>query len=183
MQRTCFDGSPVSQYSFWLRMVSMQTAVLPVLRSPMMSWRWPRPIGVMASIAFMPVCSGSSTGWRSRTPAAWSSKARSSLDSMGPKPSIGWPRGLITRPRKFSPTGIERTSPVRLTSSPSERVSKLPSTTTPMESVSRFCATPMTPFGNSSSSFVMQPGSPETWAIPSAAEVTTPTSSREASAE
>ena len=28
-------------------MVSTQTAVLPVLRSPMISWRWPRPIGVM----------------------------------------------------------------------------------------------------------------------------------------
>ena len=28
-------------------MVSTHTAVLPVLRSPMISWRWPRPIGVM----------------------------------------------------------------------------------------------------------------------------------------
>ena len=27
-------------------MVSTHTAVLPVLRSPMISWRWPRPIGV-----------------------------------------------------------------------------------------------------------------------------------------
>ena len=38
---------------------SMAMAVLPVLRSPMISSRWPRPIGVMASMALMPVCSGS----------------------------------------------------------------------------------------------------------------------------
>ena len=34
--------------------VSMATVVLPVLRSPMISSRWPRPIGVMASMALMP---------------------------------------------------------------------------------------------------------------------------------
>ena len=45
MQRTCCFSSPVSQFSFWLMIVSTQTAVLPVLRSPMISWRWPRPIG------------------------------------------------------------------------------------------------------------------------------------------
>ncbi len=63
-QRTCCFGSPVSQASRWLRIVSTQTAVLPVLRSPMISWRWPRPIGVIASMALMPVCSGSPTPWR-----------------------------------------------------------------------------------------------------------------------
>ena len=36
-------------------------AVLPVCRSPMISSRWPRPIGVIASIALIPVCSGSFT--------------------------------------------------------------------------------------------------------------------------
>ena len=41
---------------------SMPMAVLPVLRSPMISSRWPRPIGVIASMALMPVCSGSLTG-------------------------------------------------------------------------------------------------------------------------
>jgi hypothetical protein len=41
---------------------SIATAVLPVLRSPMISSRWPRPIGIIASIALMPVCSGSVTG-------------------------------------------------------------------------------------------------------------------------
>ena len=38
--------------------VSRAMAVLPVWRSPMISSRWPRPIGIMASIALMPVCSG-----------------------------------------------------------------------------------------------------------------------------
>ena len=36
----------------------------------MISSRWPRPIGTIASIAFSPVCSGSLTGWRSTTPGA-----------------------------------------------------------------------------------------------------------------
>ena len=56
--------------SFWLRIVSIATAVLPVWRSPMISSRWPRPIGTMPSIALRPVCSGSCTGWRSTTPGA-----------------------------------------------------------------------------------------------------------------
>ena len=42
--------------------VSIAIVVLPVERSPMISWRWPRPIGVIASIALMPVASGSLHG-------------------------------------------------------------------------------------------------------------------------
>ena len=75
MQRTCFFGSPVSQLAFWLMIVSIAMAVLPVWRSPMISWRWPRPIGVIASIALMPVCSGSCTLLRCITPGACSSSA------------------------------------------------------------------------------------------------------------
>jgi hypothetical protein len=44
--------------------VSIAIVVLPVLRSPMISSRWPRPIGVIESMALMPVCSGSCTGLR-----------------------------------------------------------------------------------------------------------------------
>ena len=58
---------------------SMPTAVLPVLRSPMISSRWPRPIGVIASMALMPVCSGSRTGCRSATPGAMISTGRRCL--------------------------------------------------------------------------------------------------------
>ena len=46
---------------FWLMMVSMATAVLPVCRSPMMSSRCPRPMGTRESTALMPVCMGSFT--------------------------------------------------------------------------------------------------------------------------
>src|SRR4026207_1292939 len=45
-------------------------AVLPVERSPMTSSRWPRPIGIIESIALMPVWSGSFTGWRLTTAGA-----------------------------------------------------------------------------------------------------------------
>jgi len=36
---------------FWLMIVSIAIAVLPVWRSPMISSRWPRPTGTMASTA------------------------------------------------------------------------------------------------------------------------------------
>jgi hypothetical protein len=119
MQRTCCFGSPVAQFCFWLMIVSTQTAVRPVLRSPMISWRWPRPIGVIASMALMPVCSGSLTPWRSITDAACSSSTRWVSASMSPRPSMALPSGSTTRPRKLSPTGTERMLPVRLTGWPS----------------------------------------------------------------
>src|SRR5215203_4406891 len=52
----------------WLRMVSRIIAVLPTCRSPMMSSRWPRPIGIIESMALIPVWSGSFTPCRSTTP-------------------------------------------------------------------------------------------------------------------
>ena len=55
--------------------VSMAIAVLPVWRSPMISSRWPRPIGISASIALMPVWTGVSTDWRTMTPGAIRSTA------------------------------------------------------------------------------------------------------------
>ncbi len=76
-------ASLVPQYCFWLMIVSMATAVLPVLRSPMMSSRWPRPMGIMLSTALMPVCMGSWTGWRSAMPGAMMSTLRNSVALIG----------------------------------------------------------------------------------------------------
>ncbi len=115
MQRTCLVGSPDSQFCFWLMIVSIAIVVLPVARSPMISWRCPRPIGVSASMALMPVASGSCTDLRSITVGACSSRARRPVDSISPRPSIGVPSGSMTRPMKLSPTGTERISPVRRT--------------------------------------------------------------------
>jgi len=44
--------------AFWLMMVSSAIAVLPVWRSPMISSRCPRPIGIMPSMALIPVWTG-----------------------------------------------------------------------------------------------------------------------------
>ena len=79
-------------------MASMAIAVLPVWRSPMMSSRWPRPIGTMESMARIPVCIGSFTGWREITPGALNSTGRVPSALMGPLPSMGWPSGFTTRP-------------------------------------------------------------------------------------
>src|SRR5918999_362451 len=54
----------------WLMIVSRTIVLLPVWRSPMISSRWPRPIGIIASIALMPVWSGSWKGWPSAVPGA-----------------------------------------------------------------------------------------------------------------
>src|SRR3954451_14688837 len=44
----------------------------------MISSRCPRPIGIIESIAFSPVCTGSLTGWRWITPGALNSSGRRS---------------------------------------------------------------------------------------------------------
>ena len=54
-------------------MVSSAMAVLPVWRSPMISSRWPRPIGISASIALRPVAIGSCTDLRGMMPGALTS--------------------------------------------------------------------------------------------------------------
>ncbi len=73
MHFTCLS---VPHSSRWLMMVSTTMAVLPVCRSPMMSSRWPRPIGVIASMDLMPVWRGSFTGWRGTTDGACTSRGR-----------------------------------------------------------------------------------------------------------
>ena len=52
----------------------------------MMSSRWPRPMGIIESMALMPVCSGSLTGWRSTMPGA--------LNSIG-RNCVGLDRALV----------------------------------------------------------------------------------------
>ena len=66
----------MTPWPFWLMIVSTAMAVLPVPRSPMISSRWPRPIGIIESMALMPVCSGSFTGWRTMMPGACDSTLR-----------------------------------------------------------------------------------------------------------
>jgi hypothetical protein len=51
-------------------MVSSAIAVLPVWRSPMINSRWPRPIGISASMAFNPVAIVSWTDRRGMIPGA-----------------------------------------------------------------------------------------------------------------
>ena len=100
-------------------MVSSAMAVLPVWRSPISSSRWPRPMGIIVSMALMPVAMGSRTDWRSMTPGARRSTGRNLSVLMGPLSSMGWPSALTTRPMRASPTGTDMILPVRLTVSPS----------------------------------------------------------------
>jgi hypothetical protein len=141
---------------FWLMMVSRMTAVLPVWRSPMISSRWPRPIGIRASIALMPVCIGSCTDLRGMMPGAFTSTRLRSVNWIGPLPSIGLPSASTTRPSRPRPTPTSTIEPVRETVSPSRTALSSPKITTPTLSVSRFSAMPLRPAeGNSTSSPAM----------------------------
>ena len=115
-------------------------------------------MGVMASMALMPVWRGWPTGWRPMIEGAWISMRRGWAPTIGPLPSMGSPRALTTRPSMASPTGTDRMRPVALTVWPSSMPSTLPSTTAPMEASSRLRARPMVPSSNSSSSLTAAPG-------------------------
>ena len=156
--------------------VSVQMAVLPVERSPMMSSRCPRPIGTIASIAFTPVCIGTFTGSREATSGARNSTGLVSVVRIGPLPSMGLPMPSTTRPSRASPTGTSATRPVPRTSLPSLTASGSPMMTAPTLSSSRFSAIPMTPPSNSRSSFAPTPERPWTRAMPSPTSTTVPTS-------
>ena len=118
-----------------------------------MSSRWPRPIGIIESIALMPVWSGSVTGWRKITPGALRSKGISVFSpSIAPRPSSGLPSGSTTRPIRLSFTPIAAILPVRRTTWPSLTASVGPMSTPPTLSVSRFITTAITPLPQSSSS-------------------------------
>src|ERR1700730_7976039 len=182
MQYSFFDSSVPAFTVFWFRIVSMMTAVLPVWRSPMISSRWPRPIGISASIALRPVCIGSCTDLRGMMPGAFTSTRIRSTFTSGPLPSIGLPRPSTTRPSRPGPTGTSTIEPVRETVSPSRICLSSPKITTPTLSVSRFSAMPRRPApGNSTISPAMQFCRPKIRAMPSPTDSTWPVSATLAS--
>ena len=139
----------------------MAIAVFPVWRSPMINSRCPRPIGIIASMALIPVCKGSFTGWRKITPGAFLSNGISQVSPViSPLPSIGFPRGSITRPIKFSFTLIEAIRPVRVTVSPSLIRSVGPNNTAPTLSSSKFMTMASMPLSKRSNSLASALSSP-----------------------
>ncbi len=113
----------IKSLPFWLMIVSTATAVLPVWRSPMISSRWPRPTGTIASMDLRPVCTGCDTDLRQITPGATFSMGSVFLALTGPLPSIGCPSEFTTRPMSSGPTGTSRMRLVDFTVSPSEMCS------------------------------------------------------------
>ena len=133
-------------------------------------------MGIMESIALIPVCKGCFTGWRCITPNALRSIGKCVSDSTGPLPSIGCPNGFTTRPSIASPTGTSMTRSVRLAKSPSFTLRLSPNNTRPTLSSSKLSAIPNTPLGNSTNSELMTFSSPLTRATPSPIAITSPTS-------
>ena len=133
-------------------MVSIAMLVFPVCRSPIISSRWPRPIGIIVSIALIPVKSGSLTLSRFMTPGAILSIGLVFSYVKGPTSSIGIPKALTTRPKRPSPTGTSTTRPVDLTVSPSLTSSSPLRTTALTVSRLRFITIPRISCGKSKSS-------------------------------
>ena len=169
-------------------MVSIAIAVFPVWRSPIISSRCPRPIGIIASIDLTPVWSGVFTDSRSTTDGALRSNIYSSArpvrSNKTPFASSGAPSGLTTRPITSFPIRIERTRPDLLTRSPTLTAEASPSITVPIKFSSRLNATADTSpvcvsIERSSCESALR--SPEIFAMPSPASTTEPTSSNRGS--
>ena len=101
---------------------------------------------------------------------------KKSLESIGPFPSKGCPKGFTTRPNILLPTGTSTTRSVRFARSPSFTLLFSPKSTRPTLSTSRFRAMPNTPFGSSTNSELMTFSNPLTRATPSPISITSPTS-------
>ena len=168
----------ITSWPFWFKIASTAMAVLPVWRSPMMSSRWPRPMGTMASMARMPVWRGTVTGSRVTTPLASCSMGRVSVAWTGPSPSMGCPSTSTTRPIRPSPTGTSAGRPVRRTRVPSRTPFSLPSSTTPTLSRERSMTMPLAPVSSSTSSPYTARSRPLTVAMPSPTSWTLPVSLR-----
>ena len=79
----------ITSLPFWLIIVSIAIAVLPVCLSPIINSLCPLPIGIIESIALIPVCRGSLTELLSKIPGAGTSIALYPSFLIGPFPSIG----------------------------------------------------------------------------------------------
>ena len=64
---------------------------------------------------------------------------------MGPLPSMGSPSGLMTRPRKPSPTGMPARLPLRVTRVPTPTFSMSSNSMTPRRSGSTLSTMPFAP--------------------------------------
>lgn len=157
-------------------MVSTAMAVFQVCLSPMISSRWPLPMGTSPSTALRPVCMGYVTDLRGMIPGALISTLCLLLLLTGPRPSIGLPSASKTRPNISSPIGTSTMAPVLVTVSPSWIYLSFPKMTTPTLSVSRLSAMPLMPDLNSTISPAWTLLSPTTLAIPSPMLMTVPNS-------
>ena len=111
---------------------------------------------------------------------AGASIGRYSVWGILPRPSIGLPSASMTRPMYLSPTGMPAVFPVRLTVLPCTTRSPSPNKMQPTRLRSNSCTIPRIPESKRRISPYAAFSSPETIAIPSATESTSPVSSARA---
>ena len=135
-------------------------AVFPVVRSPKINSLCPLPMGIKASITFIPVCKGTVTGARCIIPGASLSTGRRFSVEITPLLSKERPVASITLPNNSSPTGASKTLPVRNTSQPAFKFSLSSNKIIPTPSRSRLYAIPKRPPGNLTNSSACTLGKP-----------------------
>ncbi len=101
-----------------LRVIMPISVLLPTPDPPKMPTRWPRPTVSMASMARIPVPSGSLMAARSSAGRAALSKANVVVTVGGRPSSIGSPTAFKTRPISAAPTSISGLVPSAHTASP-----------------------------------------------------------------
>ena len=82
--------------------------------------RWPLPMVSIPSMAFTPKSIRSRMGGRSRGLICLPLTQKSSPSEKSPRPSMGWPRALMIRPRRNSPIFSVSWRPVLRTKLPAE---------------------------------------------------------------
>ena len=132
-----------------------------------MSSLCPRPIGIIESIALIPVLRGVLTGSRSTTPGAIFSRGIFLPFFIFGLPSKGFPRGSITLPNNSSDTSIANISPVVFRVSPSFMSDASPRSIIEALSSSRFKIVPILPFLKTTFSPITPRDNPDTTITPS----------------
>ncbi len=145
-----------------------------MFRSPMISSRCPRPIGIAASMASTPVHKVFSTFRRSMISGAGRNNGSLSPPKRGGPSSSGLPKGSRIRPSASGPTPSSGNRPVPTTPSPSQTLSRPPKSTAPNASVRKSNAIPNAPESKASSSSNRTSGRPDMNATPSPTVRTTP---------
>ena len=156
----------------------MASVLLPVPLSPMISCRWPLPMGMSVSTILLPVYIGCATKSRAIIGGERTSSKRRTPRASGPPSSSGSPSGSITLPSKASPTPMLRRLPVKKADVPAVSRSVWRNKIVPIRLHARWNISALLPSSSCTISSMRAEGSPLIQAMPSPTDTTVPCSDK-----